>query len=114
VEFAAELEARLKEFSATGLVEIRENGGRASRSATASGRVWLRIQRHLQQGDFPRHGYFPGVELQKAPPLVYLVAPARVHLATDILLRYLVNPDGSSARGLGESWRRGLRVVQRQ
>jgi hypothetical protein len=58
---------------------------------------WLRMQRHLQQGDFPRYGHFPGVELQKAPPLVYLVAPARrFHPTTDI------------------SWRRGLCVVQRQ
>jgi hypothetical protein len=30
VEFAAELEASLKEFSAPGLVEIRENGGHAA------------------------------------------------------------------------------------
>ena len=76
---------------------------------------WLRIQRHLQQGDFPRYGYFPGVELQKAPPLVYLVAPAlRFHPTTDILLRYLVNPMEVLRVGLAESWRRGLRVVQRQ
>jgi hypothetical protein len=76
---------------------------------------WLRIQRHLQQGDFPRCGYFPGVELQKAPPLVYLVAPAlRFHPTTDVLLRYLVNPMEVLRVGLAESWRRGLRVVQRQ
>ncbi|HZC65983.1 MAG TPA: hypothetical protein VE545_05390, partial [Candidatus Dormibacteraeota bacterium] len=76
---------------------------------------WLRIQRHLQQGDFPRYGYFPGVELQKAPPLVYLVAPAlRFHPTTDILLRYLVSPMEVLRVGLAESWRRGLRVVQRQ
>jgi hypothetical protein len=30
VEFAAELEASLKEFSASGFVEVRENGGRAA------------------------------------------------------------------------------------
>lgn len=35
---------------------------------------WLRIRRHLQQGDFARYGYFIGIELQPAPPLVDLVA----------------------------------------
>jgi hypothetical protein len=75
---------------------------------------WLRIQRHLQQGDFQRYGYFPGVELQKAPPLVYLVAPAlRFHPTTDVLLRYLARDMEVLRIGLAESWRRGLRVVQR-
>jgi hypothetical protein len=62
-----------------------------------------------------RYGYFPGVPLQAAPPLVYLVAPAlRFHPATDELLRYLL-PEVEVARvGLAESWRRGVRVVMRQ
>jgi hypothetical protein len=76
---------------------------------------WLRIRRHLQQGDFPRYGYFAGIELQPAPPLVYLVAPAlHFHPTTDVLLRYL-SPEMDVVRvGLAESWRRGLRVVMRQ
>ncbi len=76
---------------------------------------WLHIRRHLEQGHFARYGYFPGVELQPAPPLVYLVAPAlRFHPATDVLLRYLA-PDLEMVRvGLAESWRRGIRVVMRQ
>lgn len=76
---------------------------------------WLRIRRHLEQGDFARYGYFPGVALQAAPPLVYLVAPAlRFHPATDVLLRY-VDPELEIVRvGLAESWRRGVRVVMRQ
>jgi len=76
---------------------------------------WLRIRPHLQQGDFPRYGYFTGVELQPAPPLVYLVAPAlHFHPTTDVLLRYL-SPEMDVVRvGLAESWRRGLRVVMRQ
>jgi hypothetical protein len=76
---------------------------------------WLRVRRHLQQGDFARHGYFPGVELQAAAPLVYLVAPAlHFHPATDTLLRFL-SPELDIIRvGLAESWRRGLRVVMRQ
>ena len=76
---------------------------------------WLRIRRHLEQGDFSRYGYFPGIELQTAAPLVYLVAPAlRFHPATDTLVRYL-SPELEMMRvGLAESWRRGLRVVMRQ
>jgi hypothetical protein len=76
---------------------------------------WLRVRRHLEQGDFPRYGYFTGIALQAAPPLVYLVAPLlRFHPATDTLLRYL-SPELEVVRvGLAESWRRGLCVVRRQ
>lgn len=76
---------------------------------------WLRIRRHLLQGDFPRYGYFTGIELQAAPPIVYLVAPSlRFHPTTDLLLRQL-SPEMEVVRvGLAESWRRGLRVVMRQ
>jgi len=73
------------------------------------------VRRHLERGDFSRYGYFGGIELQNAAPIVYLVAPAlRFHPATDVLLTYL-SPDLEVARvGLAESWRRGLRVVMRQ
>jgi hypothetical protein len=76
---------------------------------------WLRIRRHLAQNDISRYGYFPGVELQKTSPLIYLVAPAlRFHPTTDTLLRY-VTPELEVVRvGLAESWRRGLRIVMRQ
>ena len=76
---------------------------------------WLRVRWHLQQGDFPRYGYFSGVELQPKPPLLYLVAPGfRFHPATDILMRYLL-PEVECVRvGLNEDWRRGLKVVFRQ
>jgi hypothetical protein len=76
---------------------------------------WLRIHRHLQQGDFSRYGYFTGIELQSAAPIVYLVAPSlRFHSTTDALLRHL-SPEMEVARvGLAESWRRDLRVVMRQ
>jgi hypothetical protein len=76
---------------------------------------WLRVRRHLQQGELARYGYFAGIELQPAPPLVYMVAPAlHFHPTTDVLLRYL-SPEMDVIRvGLAESWRRGLRVVMRQ
>lgn len=37
---------------------------------------WLRVRKHLERGEISRYGYFPGVELQQAPRLVYLVVPA--------------------------------------
>ncbi len=76
---------------------------------------WLRVRRHLRNGDFGRYGYFPQVQLQDAPPLVYLVPPAlHFHPATDTLLRYLSRELEIVRVGLAESWRRGLRVVMRQ
>jgi hypothetical protein len=76
---------------------------------------WRHVRHHLERDDLSRYGYFPGVQLQAAPPLVYLVAPAlRFHPATDELLRYLA-PELEVVRvGLAESWRRGVRVVMRQ
>ena len=76
---------------------------------------WLRIRRHLEQADLARYGYFPGIELQPAPPIVYLVAPAlRFHPATDRLLRMLTPQLEFVRVGLSENWRRGIRVVLRQ
>ena len=76
---------------------------------------WLRVRRHQREGDFQRFGYFGGIELSSDPPLVWLVAPGlRFHSATDILLKYL-SPEIQVTRiGLGENWRRGLKVIFRQ
>ena len=74
-----------------------------------------RIRRHQEAGDFEHYGYFPGVQLQPAPPVVYLIAPAlRFHPSTDVLLEFF-RPEMEVIRiGLAESWRRGLRVMMRQ
>jgi hypothetical protein len=76
---------------------------------------WSRIRWHQSQGDFARYGYFPGLELQPAPPLVYLIAPAlRFHPTTDIFQRYLSRNIEIIRVGIAESWRRRLRVMFRQ
>ncbi|MGB7025637.1 MAG: hypothetical protein WBD73_17750 [Candidatus Acidiferrales bacterium] len=76
---------------------------------------WLRVRRHLVEGDFQSYGYFPGVEFQSDPPLVWLVAPSlRFHPATEGLARYLLPNLQMSRFGLRENWRRGVRVVFRQ
>ena len=76
---------------------------------------WLRVRWHHEQEDFQRYGYFPGVALQPGPPLLFLVAPGfRFHPSSDIVLRYL-SPHIEVARiGLGENWRRAIRVIFRQ
>lgn len=76
---------------------------------------WLRVQRHLAEGDFHSFGYFNGIELRSDPPLIWLVAPSlRFHSSNEIVLRYL-SPDLQVTRiGVSENWRRGLRVVLRQ
>ena len=76
---------------------------------------WLRVRKHLENGDFARYGYFPGIELQRTAPVVYLVAPAiRFHPSTDELLRFLTPELEVTRVGLTENWRHGLRVVLRQ
>jgi len=68
---------------------------------------WLRVRRQLQSGEIARYGYFHGVALQQAPPLVYLIAPAlRFHPATDDPLKYLSAELEVARVGFAESWRR--------
>jgi hypothetical protein len=76
---------------------------------------WLRVRRHLEQGDWARLGYFPGIEVRETPPLVYLVAPLlRFHPATDVLLRHLRADLEVIRVGIAENWRRGIQVMKRQ
>jgi len=76
---------------------------------------WLRVRWHHAQDDFHRYGYFPGVDLQKKPPLLILVAPGfRFHPSSDAILRALSRDIEIVRVGLAENWRRGLRVIFRQ
>ena len=76
---------------------------------------WLRVRFHHARDDFRRYGYFPEIQLNGKPPLLFLVAPGfRFHPSTDIVLRYL-SPEIEVARvALAENWRHGLKVVFRQ
>jgi len=76
---------------------------------------WLRVRHHQQREDFPRYGYFPGMNISSEPPLLLLVAPSlQFHQAGDILARSLIKDIEICRVGLNESWRRGLRVILRQ
>jgi hypothetical protein len=55
------------------------------------------------------------VELDRQPPLVWLVAPGlRFHSAKDTLLTYLSPEIHVTRIGLNLNWRRGLKIVFRQ
>lgn len=76
---------------------------------------WLRVRRHLVEGDFQRYGYFQGIEIKPEAPLIWLVAPSlRFHPANEVLLRYLSPELKFSRIGLNENWRQGVKVVFRQ
>jgi hypothetical protein len=70
---------------------------------------------HHARGEFQQFGYFPGQELSKEPPLLFLVAPAlHVHPATDTLLHYLSPEIEWTVVGLDERWRDGIKAVFRK
>ncbi|MCL6566132.1 MAG: hypothetical protein K6U09_06885 [Acidobacteriia bacterium] len=75
---------------------------------------WTTVYLHQKQDQFRRYGYFPGVELQEKPPLLYLVAPAlRFHSTLEMILQYFSPEVEVICVGLREDWRNGLRVVHR-
>jgi hypothetical protein len=78
-------------------------------------RYWMRVKQHLDSGDFARSGYFPGIQLSKQLPALWLVAPSlHFHAATDLVLKYF-SPEVEVTRiGINENWRRGIRVTFRK
>jgi hypothetical protein len=75
---------------------------------------WVRVWTHQRQGDFQRFGYFPGIELQAKPPLLFLVAPGfQFHPSSEIILRYLAPEIEVCRIGLNEGWRAGVQVIFR-
>ena len=76
---------------------------------------WIRVHRAGQANDFTRNGYFPGLRLSDASPLLYFIAPAlRVHPATETVLRYLSPEIEWSLIAVGEDWRRSMNVIWRK
>lgn len=75
---------------------------------------WMRVKWHLDRGDFARLGYFPGIELRREPPILYLVAPAlQFHTSNETILRYF-HPSIAVVRlGLAANWREELKVILR-
>lgn len=76
---------------------------------------WLRVEWHRVRGDFQRRGYFEGLNLIDAPPLLYLVAPMfRFHETTKLLAASIHQRVPIYRIGINEDWRRGVRVLMRE
>lgn len=76
---------------------------------------WMRVRALQRSGELQRHGYFPGVELSSADPLLYLVAPAlHLHPTYPVVLQYLAPDVEWQVIGMDEHWREQPRVILRK
>jgi len=75
---------------------------------------WERVDYHAKRGDFSAAGYFPGVRISDAPPLLYLVAPLfEYHRVLPLLCRYMRAETPFECVGVNSDWRRKLRILRR-
>jgi hypothetical protein len=75
---------------------------------------WMRVQWHLERGEFAERGYFQGVPLSLQTPRLLLVCPAfAFHPTTETILRYFSPQVPVERIGLNADWRRELRVMFR-
>lgn len=76
---------------------------------------WGHVRQYQQCQEFQANGYFPGIELSTAPPLLYFVSPAlSTHRATHVLLRYLRPDIEWELVKISEQWRSGVRALDRK
>ena len=75
---------------------------------------WMRVQWHLDRGEFGSHGYFPGLELRRQTPRLLLVSPALdFHPTNERILRYFSPHIPVERLGVGLQWRKELKVMFR-
>jgi hypothetical protein len=75
---------------------------------------WIRVKWHLDRGEFPERGYFPGLALRPEPPRLLLVSPSLdFHPTSEALLGYFSPAIEVERIGLGVEWRKGLQVMFR-
>ena len=81
---------------------------------------WLRVHQLHASGDtlkseLQSSGYFPGIELSPASPLLFFVAPAlRIHPANEIVLKYFADEIEWTLIALNEDWRTERKVIFRK
>lgn len=76
---------------------------------------WLRVKWLNDRCQFQEHGYFQGVELSKAPPVLYLVCPAfRFHSTSQRIIRYLHPSVEVIQVGINQQWREKVKVLFRR
>jgi len=75
---------------------------------------WMRVQWHLERGEFQSNGYFPGHELTRELPRLLLVSPALdFHSSNERVLRYFSRHIPVERIGVGLDWRKELKVIYR-
>jgi hypothetical protein len=75
---------------------------------------WMRVNWHLERGDFSRNGYFPGIELARASPRILMISPALdVHPTNERVLRYFSPSIHVEHIGVGIEWQKKLKVMFR-
>ncbi|HEX4004871.1 MAG TPA: hypothetical protein VHX60_01725 [Acidobacteriaceae bacterium] len=76
---------------------------------------WMRVRALHRAGILQARGYFAGVELAEADPLLLLVAPAlHLHPANETVLRHFAHEVPWEFIAVDEHWREGCRVVLRK
>ena len=76
---------------------------------------WLRVKWLHEAGSFPKFGYFPGIGLAPAAPVLYLVCPAfRFHSSIERVVRYFDPSIEIVQVGLNDNWREGVKVLFRR
>lgn len=76
---------------------------------------WLRVKWLHGRGQFQQFGYFPGVALTSAAPVLYLVCPAfRFHSTIERVARYLDPSIEIIQVGLNDGWREGVKILFRR
>ena len=76
---------------------------------------WMRVKDLNDRKALQGFGFFEGVALKPAPPLLYIVSPAfRFHSTTGDLFRYLDPSIEIRQIGINEGWREGAKVLFRK
>jgi hypothetical protein len=75
---------------------------------------WMRVQWHLDRGEFTARGYFPSLALRTEAPRLLLVAPALdFHPKTEVILRFFSPQIEVERIGLAAGWRTEVQVMFR-
>jgi hypothetical protein len=76
---------------------------------------WLRVRWHQARQEFQRKGYFRGLELSSAPPLLFFACPQfRYHSSFPQVAGELDSTIPLIQVGINENWSSGVRVVLRR
>lgn len=76
---------------------------------------WQRVKWLNDRGQFREFGYFPGLEISPAPPMLYLVSPAfRFHPANERIICCFDRSIEVIMVGLNQQWRDGVKVLFRR